>query len=236
MLFLPFPGSLYLVGSVERSETHQWRSLTNPLYRLVTLGIDNIHTMKFLPGDAMETLRSIKCVRIAAVSLVFCCLNAVAIADDREDFLSRLHSLHAAGTSLTLMIVPKGRQIIAAVTEERLRRNACLYDVASDGGVSFEEVLELIEHNAYPNETARSALQWPFDIRIGLIFKNGGDVVHRIYFEDSISGRTIRGYSTWKERSTRLWLGAQASFPDRLRAIAARPDVIGDNRDGCVRP
>jgi hypothetical protein len=124
------------------------------------------------------------------------------------------------------MAVPKGLQIVAAVDEARLPKNACLYDVESDGGASFKEILELLERSAYLNETARAALQSPFDIRIGLIFKNGAEVIEKFYFEESISGRNIKGYSTWKERSSRLWLGAQADFSDRVRAFATRPDVI----------
>jgi hypothetical protein len=173
--------------------------------------------------------------RMVAASFVLCCLNGVAAADDREDFESQLRSLYSTATNVTLLVVPKGLLFRAAVTEERLPQTACLYDVASHGGASFKAILELLERSVYPDE-ARSALQSPFDIRIGLIFKNGGGVVQKFYFEDSIGGRTVRGYSAWKERSNRLRLAALGDFPDLLRAFGARPDVIGGDKNTCGRP
>jgi hypothetical protein len=168
-------------------------------------------------------------IALAIRSFVFCLFYGVAFADDRDYLESRLRSLHTAATSLTLMVVPKRFQFLMAITEERLPMVSCLYDVASDGGTSFKEILELLARSTYLDEATRTAPQSPFDIRIGLIFKTGADVIQSFYFEDSSIGRTIRGYSGWKERSGRLRLGAETTFPDRLRAFVARPDVVPIN-------
>jgi multidrug efflux pump subunit AcrA (membrane-fusion protein) len=168
-------------------------------------------------------------ISLAAKSFIFCLFYEIAFADDREDFESSLRSLHTAATSLTLIVVPKGFQFLMAITKDRLPMDSCLYDVASDGGDSFKEILELLANSTYLDETVKTAPQSTFDIRIGLIVKNGADVVQKFYFEDLTIGRTIRGYSSWNERSGRLRLGALTTFPDHLRAFVARPDVIAVN-------
>jgi hypothetical protein len=168
---------------------------------------------------------------VITTGLMFTLLYSIASADDRRDFLGRLINLQISATSVTLMVVPKGLQFLTAISQERLPANACSYQVESDGAASFGAILELLERSVDLDETERLPLQQRLDIRIGLIFKNGADVVEELFFEDSIGERNIKGYSTSKRHSIRLW--AQASFPDRLRSFVTRPDVIPiDSRQG----
>jgi hypothetical protein len=148
-----------------------------------------------------------------------------AFAADSGDLQPLLSSLSTA-RSLTLMIVPGGLQLMMSLSDQSLPQNACAYDIKFDAGPSFSEAVKLITQDVSIDETVGPMRRPPFDIHLGLIFKNGLNIVAQFYFEDRLAGRYIRGYSGTDEFGHQFHLRADDAFPRSLRILTVNPDVV----------
>jgi hypothetical protein len=134
--------------------------------------------------------------------------------DDRATLQTQLKQLQAA-TNVVLMVIPRGVAFAVRVNEQSLPKVACVYQIGS-GSVS-RDIINILNDGIIDY---RKGNKEPFEIRIGLVFKNENDTLQEFYFQDWGGRRDVKGVSA----DYRIL--AKASLPDQLRALLTHRDVI----------
>ncbi|MCK1392285.1 hypothetical protein [Bradyrhizobium sp. 1] len=122
-------------------------------------------------------------------------------------------------TKIVLLIVPFPTAFRSHVNKDRLTKVACVFEVHSGQGSTFEEITEITSRSVRPDE---GPLRYP-DMRVGVVFKNGADLIRGFYFEDRGAAREVAGMSG------DVPVVASAEFPSRVRMLLARPEVKSVN-------
>jgi hypothetical protein len=124
------------------------------------------------------------------------------------------------------MIVPYRTSFIAKMTKDRLRNNACTYEIKA--GPDFDQVLKLIENAVVEYKMASEPHP---DIRVGIVFKADIKVMQEFYFDDLGGAHDVPGFSG--DHS----LTGLANLPNQLRLVAEHPNVpfIAGNALRCHR-
>jgi hypothetical protein len=134
--------------------------------------------------------------------------------DDRATLQTQLSQLQAA-TNIVLMVIPHGVAFSVRVDEQMLPKVACVYHVSS-GPVS-RNILDILNTGILEY---REGSKERFGIRVGIVFKNGNDVLQDFYFEDWGGTHDIKGVSG------KYRILAKAELPNKLRALLTHRDVV----------
>jgi len=164
-------------------------------------------------------------VALSSVFFLFLPGSTMATADIDHPPMQELKHLQDA-TSLVLMFVPYGMRFVVRLDERKLSRASCVYQIDSIPGPAFDEVLKIINESVLEYQkpiTSHAGQQTEisnFEARFGLAFRFANRSQREFYFEDWKGKAKVRGHSS----EYRIW--ASADFPNRLRALATRPDVV----------
>jgi hypothetical protein len=132
--------------------------------------------------------------------------------------LRRLES----ATNIILMIIPRFTSFRGRVGKKDLPHVSCVYQInRPESGSSYADVQAILQQNIVEfRKKDKEALSEDSEVRIGIFFRNGEQVLRAFYFEDGYGRYDINGVAG------EYWIRAYARTPDRLRALAARQDVI----------
>jgi hypothetical protein len=156
------------------------------------------------------------------------------VASQPVNFDAELSRLESA-TNSTIMIMPRFLLTRRRVDESSLPELACVYQLSPDriserGGMkSLLNILKMHVVEFAMRGKAPSEPDFP-ELRIGLIFRNGSDILREFYFEDRMIGKDhITGVSNGYRTS------ALAEMADRLRTFVTRKDVsfVKGDHDVC---
>lgn len=155
----------------------------------------------------------------ATLSGVLFLFNTSGVAMASNDLIGlkeKLQQLRTA-TDIVLMIVPFPTYFRVRVDEVRLPNVSCLYEVAAGAGPAFDRVVDIIggtvlEYNDGPKPDA--------DLRVGVVFKNGGKVLQEFYFDDPGGDYDVKGFSSGRG------LLASGNLPNLLRELLTRQEVV----------
>jgi hypothetical protein len=144
---------------------------------------------------------------------------------DKVSVHIKRHELLAA-TDLVVMIIPYPTFFRVSVDEGQLPNVSCVYEIKSGYGPTFEEVIDLIERSGIELDDGPNA---GADLRVGLIFRNSGEVVQQLYFDDKGGKEKVRGIFNNRK------VFASANLPNQLRSFLTHPDVtlIKNRRNIC---
>jgi hypothetical protein len=135
--------------------------------------------------------------------------------ESRVDLQTQLQRLHAA-TDITLMVIPRGITFRFRVDETRLPEVACVYRIQPGLGPSFQNVLNILDHGI---REVRRDVKAISEARIGIIFREGDEVLQQFYFEDWGGAHDIKGVLG----GYRI-LGSD-EIPNQLRTLLTNQDV-----------
>ena len=139
------------------------------------------------------------------------------------DLKTELRELRAA-TDIIVMVVPYRTSFRARMDEVRLPKVSCVYEISSRGP-TFDQILSTLESIVNRYDEPKPEV----DLRIGLVFRNNGNVLREFYFNDAGGFANLKGFSGDNRMS------GSADLPDRLRALLTNQDVvlIRALRSGC---
>jgi hypothetical protein len=137
-------------------------------------------------------------------------------SNDLIGLKEKLKQLRTA-TNIVLMIVPYPASFRGRVDEVQLPEVACVYEIASGRGPTFDQVLDIIGTAVieYDDEPKPGA-----DLRVGIVFKRDGQVMENFYFDDWGGYHKVNGFSHDHR------MVASADLPSQLRGLLTRQDVI----------
>jgi hypothetical protein len=181
-------------------------------------------------GSFGEGERSIMASRmLVALSSAFFLLFAgseMAMADnDRAIVREQLKHLQSA-TSLVLMFVPHGMRFIVRLEERQLPDVSCVYRIDSIPGPTFDDVLRILNESILeyqepiPSPPGNQVGIRELEPRFRLFFRFANRPPQAFYFQDWEGREKVKGYSG------KYRILASADFPNRLRALVTRPDVV----------
>jgi hypothetical protein len=162
-------------------------------------------------------LLSIAALSLSSVIFLFESAGGLVMANEsRAEWKAQLQRLHTA-TDVTLMIIPSGVTFRFKVDERRLPEVACVYQIQSGLGPSFEDIVKILDAGIlkYQRETKRIS-----EARIGIQFRNEKKVLQEFYFEDWGGTRDVNGIAG------EYWILGSADIPNRLRALLTQRDVV----------
>ncbi|MCA6122930.1 hypothetical protein J6500_13630 [Bradyrhizobium sp. WSM 1704] len=217
----------YIVAiRIERGSTRllavEWRSGTNMRIVDVVALFGGEVEMREQIGSSMMRRRAGSLLSSAlVVALLVTVLARAANSDSSKtrlglpDPASMLEQLRTA-TNLQLMIVPYPSMFRVSVDESYLPRVSCVYEIKSDSGSAFQEIIEIISRSQLSFHEEPS---WDIDLRIGILFRNRDIVVGRIYTNDKGGRQKVSGYLDGRQ------ITASADFSNQLRMVLKHSDV-----------
>lgn len=172
-------------------------------------------------GGRKSVLASRALVALISGFFVFLPRGEMALADiDHE-----LKHLQGA-TSLVLMFVPYGMRFVVRLDEQQLPDASCVYRIDSIPSPTFDDVLRILNESVLeyqdpiPSQSGHHAEIRKLELRSGMFFRFANRLPQEFYFEDWEGRAKVRGYSG------KYRILASADFPNRLRALVTRPDVV----------
>lgn len=159
------------------------------------------------------------------VTLLTCGDTSMA-SDNPINAQNMLEELRGA-TQIVLMLVPYRTSFRTRVGEVELPEVSCVYEIVS-GSPAFQETLEAFRLGIVVSTGTKRTL----DLRIGIVFKRGSDIVKAAYFNDFGGLRSVDGFIGERPAT------ASPDFPNLLRSLAIKPgaSLIRDRHSRCPRP
>jgi hypothetical protein len=156
---------------------------------------------------------------LIGVFFIVPCSNAAEdTGDSRTALQLELQRLEGAA-DIVLMIIPWGVSFRFSVDKERLPDVSCIYQISpSKRGSSSADVRAILQQSIV--EFQKGYKERLSEVRIGIFFRDGEQLLQIFYFEDWGGAHDIKGVAG------EYRILANAGTPDRLRALVTRPDVV----------
>jgi hypothetical protein len=143
--------------------------------------------------------------------------NETAVADsDRAALRAQLTALEASN-EIVLMFIPKSIAFVFEIKAEDLPKVACTYEIRPATRSTLGEVLKILDDNIITYREGREEIG---EVRIGMAFKDRGQLLQDFYFERFGWFYDVRGISG------KYRIFALARLEKQLRALLTRKDVI----------
>ncbi|WP_298241521.1 hypothetical protein [uncultured Bradyrhizobium sp.] len=139
---------------------------------------------------------------------------------DGQAFLNEL----GGATKITLLLVPYRTSFRSRIDEVKLPEVSCVYEITA-GSPAFDESLEVVREGIVLMNDAKPIL----DLRVGVVFERGGNVINAAYFNDFGGLRKVGGFV-----GSRRAIGS-SDLPSLLRSLAIKPgaSLVKDRYSRC---
>ena len=161
-----------------------------------------------------------------ALATLLTCGDISMASDNPIDVQTMFEELRGA-TQIVLMLVPYRTSFRTRVGEVELPEVSCVYEIVSDSP-AFRETLEAFRSGVVLSKGTKPTL----DLRVGIVFKRGSDIVKAAYFNDFGGLRSVDGF-VGEHAAT-----GSPDLPNLLRALAVKPgaSLVRDRHSRCPRP